>query len=217
MTAGCLPLQQSRQRSSSASSSSTSSSSTGQQYKSGTAHLVGVHGPVRLLLEDVAHHLVHLRGRGEERSPGEGSAAAARSAPQQKQEKDYRLCCNAALAPGSQNLLELLAFCPPISAHLGHAGHASHQQHLLDVCGVDPRVLHAAVAGLHRAVQQPLDQLLKLGAAGGAGQGKQEAGQGRSEWRCVGRKAGRQRGSSTSLHAGKQAIPAGPRSPRLTG
>ena len=146
--------------------------------------------------------------------------AAQRQQGQRHSRSRRRTTGFAAMPPWHQaakNLLELLAFCPPISAHLGHAGHASHQQHLLDVCGVDPRVLHAAVAGLHRAVQQPLDQLLKLGAAGGAGQGKQEAGQGRSEWRCVGRKAGRQRGSSTSLHAGKQAIPAGPRSPRLTG
>lgn len=49
---------------------------------------------------------------------------------------------------------------------LWHARHAPDHQHLLDVCGLHPRILHAAHARLHRAVQQALHQLLKLGPAG---------------------------------------------------
>ena len=52
----------------------------------------------------------------------------------------------------------------------GHFSVLDHRSHLMDVLGSDPRILHTLVAGLLGALEQVIDQLLKLGACDRHGQ-----------------------------------------------
>ena len=64
---------------------------------------------------------------------------------------------------------------------LGHPGHAADQDHLVDVAGLEARVLQRLLAGLDRLLDQVLDQLLQLGAADLHGQMLRARGIGRDE------------------------------------